>query len=113
MKFKVYYSNGTTCSSDEYTPETLPARDVQVIVQDDPDVGWATTHTRDYYLWRDGRWVGADIFGLWDYLSRPGWKRVLFGRTLLRDEFNEVYQRAKADKNFASKHGFLPGELHA
>lgn len=110
MMYRVYYSNGLALGSDEYDPEHLPARDVQVIVQDDPEVGWAMEHTRDYYVWRDGRWRGADIFGLWDYLARPGWKRVLFGRTLLQDEYQEIYRRAKADRDFARKAGYLPGE---
>lgn len=111
MKWRIYYGDGSTV--DAGTPvEEAPTRDVQLIVQADPDVGWAMYHMRDYYVWIGESWLGVDNFGLWDYLARPGWKRVLFGRTLLRQEFASIYERAKAARDFAKKNGFLPSEQH-
>jgi len=109
--YRIYYSGGGTCSSAT-PPELTPALDVQAIVQADVQVGWTMQHTKDYYVWKAGRWLGVDLFGLWDYLTQPGWKRVLCGRTLTAEEFKAVYARAKTDRAFAIKNGYLPGELH-
>jgi hypothetical protein len=76
---------------------------VQVIVQDEPEVGVELVTGADYYVWRDGRWHGLDIFGLFDFLLDTG--LVLFGRTVSRKEYAAIYQQAKADKS-----GWLPGE---
>ncbi len=103
--FTIYYSDGTYTGD----PENAPTRDVQVIIQPCPKVGWTTLHSTDYYLWRADRWRVADNFGLWDYMVQPGWKRVLFGRTLDDEEFRKVYYRAKAECKIR-KGGFLPGE---
>ena len=98
MSWTIYYGDGSTYSG---LIEQVPTRDVQVIVQSCPNSGWAMQHTHDYYVWRDdmNEWRGTDDFGLWDYLARDGWKRVLFGRTLSIDEFNAIFQRAKKDRD--------------
>jgi hypothetical protein len=106
VDWRIYYSDSTYDGPVENAPE----RDVQVIVKADERVGWAMCHASDYYLWEYDTWRGADIFGLFDYLARSGWKRVLFGRTLKHEEFNAIYQRAKADRDFARKSSFLPSE---
>ena len=111
VTWKIYYGDKSTFDSSQGGPEDAPALNAQIIVQPDPDVGWYTTHSRDYYVWQYNRWTGVDKFGLYYYLSLPGWKRVLFGVTLLTSDFNEIYKRAKADKNFANKAGWLPREL--
>jgi hypothetical protein len=79
---------------------------VQVIVQDHPDVGWHTQSGYDYYIKRD-RWVGVDLFGLYDWLLDTG--LVLFGRTLTTAEFNKVMTRAVKDMGEA-KTGWLRDE---
>jgi len=108
--FKIYYEGGNTYVG---AVETAPTRGVQIIVQSDPDVGWITTHTRDFYVWEQSQWVGVDIFGLWDYLASDGYKKVLFGKTVLNREFAEIFQTAKADKIYALKTGYLPNERKA
>ena len=107
MTATIYYSDQVY----EGGPEDAPTRDVQAIVQSAEGVGWAMQHTADYYVWRADldEWRGTDIFGLWDYLARDGWKKVLFGRTISNDEFNAVYQRAKRDRN-EKKTGFQSRE---
>jgi hypothetical protein len=87
---RVYYSDGTVYEGDK-----PPARDVQVILQSD-EAGPYFQSGSDYYVLRDGRWVGVDIFGLFDYLLDSGF--VLFGRTITNDEYQAIYQRAKVDK---------------
>ena len=97
---KIFYGDGT-----EYEGDSPPARDVQVILQRDAD-GPHFQSGSDFYVKRGGRWQGVDHFGLYDYLLDSG--LVLFGRTISREEYNEVYQRAKVVKNT-----WRPGERRA
>lgn len=106
MRWKIFYSDSTYVGP----VKDAPTRDVQIILQEDDRVGWATVHQKDYYIWEYDRWIGTDEFGFWDYMARPGMKKVLFGRTLTNEEFQEVYYRAKAERNFGRKEGFLRGE---
>lgn len=105
MMYRVYYSNGETFDS-AYGGAPSP-RDVQVIVQEHPDVGWHTQSRYDYYIWRDGRWVGVDLFGLFDWLLDSG--SVLFGRTVTRKVFDSVMRQALKDLGEA-KTGWLRDE---
>lgn len=103
----IYYSDGTY----EGAPEGAMARDVQAIVQHHPKTGWQIEYTKDYYVWQGERvgWSGVDIFGLWDYLDQPGWKKVLFGRLINNEEYNEIITRAHADRK-ERKAGRTPRE---
>ena len=109
MSWKVYYSDDSTFSSEDGSPWIVPARDVQIIVQDHPEVRVELVTGGDYYVWMSSGnrayWWGVDIFGLFDYLIEPGYKRVLFGRTLTREEYGKIIQKANIDKA-----GWLPTE---
>lgn len=90
MNFMVFYDYHITYAGD---PDAAPALGVLCIVDchDIPHI-----HERsDYYVWkfREEGWTGVDIFGLFDYLQLPGWKKVLFGRTVS----NEVYEKVKVE----------------
>ena len=91
----VYYGDGSTYSSEDGS--SPPARDVQVIVQRHPEVGVELVTASDYYVWRNGRWWGVDLFGLFDYLTRPGPKKVLFGRTIETEVYKRIIKRACED----------------
>lgn len=104
IKWRIYYGDDTYFEGE---PQDAPERDVQIIVQHDDDRGWIMTHANDFYLWNHNRWHGADAVGMYDYLMQPGWKRVLFGRTLPHGKFNEIYYRAKAARNYARDNGKL------
>lgn len=114
MNWKIYYSDGSTFSDQDGTPWIAPARDVQVIVIDDRDHGWMTQAGDDYYVWDDrgdgARWWGVDNFGMYDYLIDPGYKRVLTGRRIPRDQFNEIFKRASNDPDFPTKTAFANQE---
>lgn len=109
--WKVYYGDGTARSSHEYEPQNLPSRGVQAIVQPDVANGFRVL-TKDYYFWsrEDERWYASDSFGLWDYLAQPGWKTVLFGRSITEAEFEAVYRDALNDELFDEKTGFRERE---
>jgi hypothetical protein len=76
-----------------------PTRGVQIIVQDHPEIGVEIVSGADYYVWRYDRWWGVDHFGLWDYICSDGLKKVLCGRTVLKDEYNELVRRANLTKD--------------
>jgi len=114
MNWRIYYADGSTYSDQDGAPEDAPARDVQVVVISDRNHGWMTQALTDYYVWDDRggglRWWGVDLFGLYDYLIEPGYKCVLFGRTIAKQDFNEIFERACADKDFPKKTSYANGE---
>lgn len=110
MKWRVYYGDGTTFSNEDGDVEDVPSRDVQVVVQVDTRTGWSPLYSNDYYWYDKGEWIGGDLFGLFDYLTRPGWKKVLFGRTISHEEYQTIVRRARQDKDFPRKSAKLRGE---
>lgn len=66
----------------------------------------------DYYIRVEDRIIPVDRVGQVEYVINE-WESVLevfAGRTISNREFQEIYQQAKADMNFAKKTGYLPGE---
>ncbi len=96
MSFTIYYSNGKVVTAEEPSSD-IPARDIQVIVQNDPKSGPYLQSGSHHYVWQDGSWIGVDDFGLYDYLLESG--LVLFGRTITNKEYQEIYQQAKIEKS--------------
>lgn len=97
MDWRILYSDGSTFSSDDGAWEDAPSWDVQVVLFRHPETGWAMRHGGDYFrLADDGTVVSTDHTGMLDYVSNMlGLVKV--GRMLTQAEFNEVYQRAKAE----------------
>lgn len=108
--WRVYYGDGSTFSNEDGGPEFAPALDVQAIVQPVHDEYEPGRHVlsgrdglRDYYVWLGDEhqsWDIVDSFGMWDYLQRPGWKRILLGRTIPTARFREILYRATHDPDF-------------
>lgn len=98
MKYRVY--------SDDNAPDGWG---VQAIVYEHPDVGWTMATGGDYYIRRDDRWVAVDLCGLLDFVVNE-LGVVMAGRTIGNAEYLEIYQEAKADRDFANKTAYLPGE---
>jgi len=109
IDWKVYYGDGSTISSNDSEAEDIPSRNVICIVNKHEDVGRQIV-TRHDYFWFDGFWTGGDIFGLFDYLLCPGWRKVLFGRTIKTDQYDQIVKRALKDPDFPVKSANLPGE---
>jgi hypothetical protein len=114
MAFVIYYSEDVEYSGP---PEDAPARDVQIIVQDNPDVGSELVTSCDYYIWdtylgdEGPRWRGVDLFGMYDYLLRPGWKRILMGRTISGEEYVRIYKKAQIKKEGWLRNEVRPSQL--
>ena len=77
MKWKIYYSDGSTISSQDATAWSIIRRNgVQVITEESPEHKWVTISGSDYYIWDEryevARGLGVDQFGLYDYLLKSG-----------------------------------------
>jgi hypothetical protein len=113
-QWRIYYDDGSTCdslSSSAVTPEDAPGLGVVVIVQEDEDVGRELLHMKDFYYWERSRWFGCDQFGLFDYLQRPGLKKVVAGRNVEHRSYHLLMLRAQQDPDFPPKNARLTGEL--
>lgn len=104
--FRIYYDDGST--SDDL--EKAPGVGVIVIVQLDADAGRELLHRKDFYYFERGRWFGCDLYGLFDYLARPGMKKVVAGRNTEHRNYHLLYERARLDPDFPAKTAFLTGE---
>ena len=108
--WRIWYDNGTAYSSEDGTPENAPGRGVICIMQDSERTGRHKLSGADYYILRDGRWFGVDLFGLWDYLADRGKKIVKFGRFVERERFNEIMRQAEQDDSFPARSAWEPTE---
>ena len=113
--WKVYYSNGSTISSQDASPWSIVRRNgIQVIVEESPEHIWVTISGSDYYIWDEryevARWLGVDQFGFYDYMLKPGHRCVLFGETISASEFRKIFDRAQAE--LGNKEVFRPDERH-
>jgi len=95
VAYRVYYADRPPVDGDGPSTDLEP-RGVQAIVQDHPEVGVEISTGSDYYVWRGGRWVGVDKFGLYDYLLESG--LVLFGRTVTSGEYRRIFKEAVSRK---------------
>lgn len=104
-EWRVYYDDGTTYDDGDGPPGQAPKQGVICTVHRDAEVGRQIITHYDFYWWNAdaGCWWGGDIFGLWDYLTRPGEKVVLFGRSVPNDHYREIHRRAVEDADFPRK----------
>lgn len=87
-----------TYTSDQ-DPFLAPGQGVQIIRQVKAHGTVGMQYMRDFYWLKNGVWYGSEIFGLWQYLTEPGPKKVIFGRTMDdNDEFTRVKIQAEAWK---------------
>jgi hypothetical protein len=115
MRWKVFYSDGKTISSEDCTPFSIERRvNVQVIIQEDPNHGWVALTGYDYYMWdaRGGRakWFKGNDPGWFQYITSPGSKCVLLGEFIDTKAYNEIFEIARKDMLFQKKTGFANDE---
>lgn len=102
----IYYSDGSSFSSDDGGPGDAPRDGVQVIVnRDEGRCGRLFWHGSDFYCWQEGEWVPRNNdAGLFDYLRQPGTEKiVLQGRGIRYQAFIDIYNRAVEDKRLPQK----------
>mgnify|MGYP001566626251 FL=1 len=74
--WRVFYDNGTECSSDNSKWEDIPADGVLVVVELYDDGSKEIHHSRDYYVLDDGKAYGTNNIS--PYLHKIG--TIKFGR---------------------------------
>ena len=91
--WKIWYGDGTTYSGDPYL---APATNVQVVIQkSDNKLGYDLNWGKDFYYWKDDRWMACDDWGMRDYLMlHTGPKAVLFGRSICDADFWALKEKA-------------------
>lgn len=82
LLWRIYYDDGTTYDNLDGPPEEAPRLGVQAVV---------TLHNL---------WYGGDRIGYLDYMFRPGWKIVLFGRLIDNEKYAKIKKQALSDTDF-------------
>jgi hypothetical protein len=100
LNWRIYYDDREPFDGDAF--ET-PALGVLVIVEKDVEHGRRIVSGGDYYVFKEDRWFAVDFIGMVDYLIQPGPKRVLIGRMVSNERWNEVYSKAYNDEDFPVK----------
>lgn len=96
--WQIFYADGSTF--DGY-PQDAPGLGVVVIVQEHEVAGERPylQHMTDYYIWLGERWLGCDLFRLWQYIFVEKFdfpKVALAGQTVSNDLFKEIGKKARA-----------------
>lgn len=113
-RWRIYYDGGT--ADWRQAVETIPGEGVIAIVQADDTpgdpyaVGRQVLFDRDFYWWEGDGWVMGDAYGLFDYLRRPGWKKIVAGRTVDRRRYKATLTQAVTDPDFPVKTARQAGE---
>lgn len=120
VHWRIYYDDGSTYSNVDGPVERAPCLGVMVVVQRDRTVEVERLYYKHFYVWSHeyDRWLGLGDqrapgdghFGLYDYLTQPGWKKVLAGRTVPYDLFSRILDRAQQDPDLRLKSAILPTE---
>lgn len=94
----IYYSDGSTFSSDDGAWEDAPGWDCQVVLFRDPIVKWGIRHQGDFYrLDPDGTVVAMDMVGFLDHIMRVVGV-VKAGSMLSQDKYAKIYNQAVDDR---------------
>ena len=98
----VWYSDGTSFSSDDGGPADAPRQYVQCVAVADEGCGRYVMSEQNYYCWHyeasPPQWVPHDFVGLLQYLAAPGEKKtVLSGYWIARDRYAALRTRALKD----------------
>ena len=104
MKWCVFYADGTVRGSKDVRPENALGLGVVTIAQEheDPQEKPYLQHMTDYYVWLGNRWLGCDLFRLWQYIFVEQYafpKAALAGQTVSNEEFMKINKRAKVLKD--------------
>ncbi len=99
-RWRVYYADGSTYADTDGPVLEAPGLGVQAINFRQPCGTRATARRSDFYWYDGGTWWGGEIFGLFDYLARPGPRKVIFGLTLLDEDYQRIRDAAVNDPDF-------------
>ena len=81
MRWRIFYTDRSSFSSEDGSPSMAPGCGVWAIAQEDPEVGCEIHRGSDYYVYDEnlGGWKGMNDAGFWPWLAKPGFKVVKLG----------------------------------
>ena len=103
MRWKVYYGDGSTFSSDQGSPLSAPTHNVQIILEATEKEGVIRLSGKDYY-WFDqdlDQWCAGDFMGMVDYAMRCS--TVKQARSMTTADFDALFQVCVDDPDFKKK----------
>ena len=104
--WRIFYTDGSTFSSDDGAPEDAPGWHVQAIAQLDINVGVLIHHLADFYVFDAqafGGWAGVDKFGLAQYIAEPGLKTIKLGHGMPTAAWRNLMAKIRADPQLPEK----------
>jgi hypothetical protein len=115
VKWRIWYADGRSVSSDDCAPSDAPGYGVQAIAQPDRtpgtgNVGHVVLSGHDWYYWRTDseEWAGCDGNSIFDLiLHREPITGVCQGRRIPTERYNEILHLA-AEMGLPRKSGFRP-----
>lgn len=111
VEFRIYYGDGSTYEGPIAGASPV---DVQCIVVPDCrgsayEVGRLVLHSWDFYLYAEGSWLGLNgTVDLVDHLLFRSVEKVLKGRMIPHEKYEEILTRANKEKGFPRKSGHSP-----
>ena len=113
MRWKVWYTDGSTFSVEDGSVFDAPGIGCQAIVQDHYDAGAEIVTGGDFFVWDDRgtgqRWWAVDIIGLTLYFMKAQAQRVLVGEMRPEPVYSKIVKEARESFD---KNGWLPDERH-
>ena len=96
-KFKIFYDNGTTYDNKSGPLDRAHKQGVIAIIVEDKTLGQRIETDCDFYCYFPHGWTGVSQSGLFDYLSSPGSKLVLFGRIVDSAKRETIFKAVEND----------------
>ena len=101
VAWRVYYGDGSTFDSSMGEPDDAPAWGGVRVLQHGVDGGGAAVDGCDFYVYESGRWIGADLAGIFDKLAnRIPFSGFIAGRWVHDLTYREVFKRSSQDDDF-------------
>ncbi len=115
MKWCIHYINGFIFDNTFGEPENAPGGGVLAVVQEDYAVGVLVHQQNDFYCFDEqfGGWAGMDVFGLTQYLMKPGFKVIKLGEVMSTERFKSMLAQIRSDPNLPNKSARYPWEARA
>lgn len=100
--WRIYYSDGSSFSSEDGGPEDAPALGFVCVVGYDEASRRYILHGWDHYCWdiESRQWWGCDAIGWLDRSIHGKMFAHKVGRTVTRSEFQRLMQLAHEDPDF-------------
>ena len=96
MKWKIYYTDGTTFDSTQGEPYESPCKTIALILQYAGSKGMRIMEGTDWYRWFDDRWAEAREFDILFELADKGYILARRGGYMKEDDYlkmrETVYQ---------------------